>query len=241
MAAAVWVNRPGAAVLPPATDPAAYDHLRALMAGSDRERTLGLARELAAGHPAEPHLVSLLMDVLLSLDDPGAAVPLGQRALEANPEYHGLRVRLGLALARNGQRQAAEAELQRVVAERPGTPRALLEIGKLYHHDGRLHDAVDYYRRALAAKEALAEGHMLLGTALAEGSDLAGAEVAFTRAAALGFRSTDALVNLGQVQLRRRDMDAARASFQRALRGEPDSQRAAEALAQLERLTPGDL
>jgi tetratricopeptide (TPR) repeat protein len=125
------------------------------------------------------------------------------------------------------------------------TMRAVTEhnLGAALQSDGRLDQAIERYRRAVAIKPDYAPAYSNLGTVLAAKGDLAGAVTAYERALAADPGVPDARYNLGNALLRNGDPRRAVDQFQRALAAAPDSVEVrtnlAIALAELGQLDDG--
>lgn len=210
--------------------------LRSALQGADDAQARKLARAAIPLAPEDPHLAALVMDTLARLDLSAEAVDVGRRALSGFPEAHGLRLRLGLALAAEGHTEGAAGEFRQVLRVLPASARAHQELGKIAHRSGDLAQACHHYRKALRVKPADPELHTMLGSAQAALKDFEGAESSFHRAVELAPNDPEAATNLGMLLLRRNQRDEARAWFTRAQELAPEHARAGEGLAELAQL-----
>jgi tetratricopeptide (TPR) repeat protein len=86
---------------------------------------------------------------------------------------------------------------------------------------GATDEAILHYRIAIARDPALVEAYYNLATALEAKGDMAGAETALDHAILIDELYADALFNLGQLKLKRDDLDAARVLFELYLASDP--------------------
>jgi tetratricopeptide (TPR) repeat protein len=82
---------------------------------------------------------------------------------DVNPEFH---VWFGAALEHSGRLADARAQYEQAAGRRPGWVVPLRNIGQLLLQQGRCDQAVDVYRRALAADAQFAIGYVNLGLCL---------------------------------------------------------------------------
>ncbi len=97
------------------------------------------------------------------------------------------------------------------------------DLGEIYPPSGRVPEAVESFRNAIAA--ARAPGCFGLGRALAAGGDLAGAAAAFEDAARLSPGNPLPLIALAELQAKNRQFDQALASLDRAAKVQPSNMR----------------
>jgi len=98
--------------------------------------------------PDMEHFQANLGLVLLTLQRPTEALPYLKRAADALPEDLVLQARLGAALARSGDVEAAQQRLASVLRRRPDHVEALTTMGYTLAEAGRPADAVAYFERA---------------------------------------------------------------------------------------------
>jgi tetratricopeptide (TPR) repeat protein len=98
-------------------------------------------------------------------------------------------------------RSAAQARCAylRALAIEPRHPRALIDLGRLYHHAGDLARAEQYYRRAAAAAPQDATAAFNLGVALEDEGRWAEARASYERAVRLDPSLADAHFNLARL------------------------------------------
>ncbi len=90
---------------------------------------------------------ALLGELLLSLNDPGAARRELEQGLTQNPEVYRTRVLLSRAYAAEGQKDKAQAALEEAVKENPAFLSATSELGKLLVSVGRQAEAIPLLER----------------------------------------------------------------------------------------------
>lgn len=232
---ALWVNR---ADLPLGAvrheqPPAVAERLQELMDRSDLSEAREFLLSLAGSEPGDPHQTALVMDCLTRLGRHQEAADLGRRALEADPSLHGIALRTGRALLAQERTEEANRVLTAILSDRPEHFRALLELGRVAHHRGELHEAVEWYRKALGVREKSFEVRLLLGSALADGLDLEGAIATFREAVEILPGHLGARTNLGMAYLRKGNRAAARSAFQAVLARDPEEPRALRGLGML--------
>lgn len=236
---ALWSNRRSLGLVPnpPPTVPEVAEisqELARLLEEKHTPEALALLQELARPTPSDPHLTALLMDGFSQLGRGQEAVAYGERALNESPDLHGIRLRLGRALADLNRWEDAERQFLQILSALPRSYRARVELGRVFHHRGNLHQAAEHYRQALAIRENFLEGQVLLGTVLAEGLDLVGAQAAFRRSLELDPDNSTAQTNLGMVCLRKGEKAEARKLFEAVLARDPGEERASRGLRQLQ-------
>ncbi|HWM91882.1 MAG TPA: tetratricopeptide repeat protein [Thermoanaerobaculia bacterium] len=145
---------------------------------------------------------------------------------------------LDLAQAQLQQRRFAEAErtLAALQERRPDNLLVLEWLALARAGQGKLDEAIDLTRKALARGSDRVEGEYNLGRLLAARGDHEEAEAHLVRAVTLRPNLVAGWYNLGEVQAKRGRMEAAAASYRRALEIDPTFTRAAEGLRAL---TPG--
>lgn len=151
-----------------------------------------------------------------------------------------IQVYVARAEAAQGNRDAAVARLDRVLANDPQRVDALLELGRLTMMAETPTAAEESYRRALSARPGLAEAHYGLAQALrAQGqADAAAAQLAAFEASdekqfladddprrdiAASVESEQTHIRTGKRQLARGDFEGARAALEQALALNPDN------------------
>ena len=125
------------------------------------------------------------------------------------------------ALLENGERDAARATCEAIVAAVPAHAGALHLLGAIALRAGDHQVAADLLGRAAAAEGEAPAHHFALGNALKAQGELEGAEAAYRRTIALNPRHPSALVNLANLLGQTGRGDEAIAGYRRALDIEP--------------------
>ena len=183
---------------------------------------------------------------------PERALPLLQRAAEADPADAEVLFWLGVGLFGQGDAQAAEAAFSAVVRKAPQISQALFFLGQLRYDAGDHEEArarLDAYLAAAPEGSFRADAHWMAGSMALRSADSAEAEERAVNGAAVhhfsalleaepdGPRAAVAHYFLGTIAADREDCDAARRHYGRFLAIAPDHERAPE----VHRYLAGDL
>ncbi len=204
--------------------PAAFVHLGNLYWQTNRleearanfERALTLNDRNAAAHYG-------LGQIALSTRNYTTAVNQLEQALTLAPDANRLHYALAMAYRGLGKLDEAQAHLQRQggVGVRVRDPlvddlqtllqgeRLQMLRGRLAFDVGRFAEAVEAFRKAVAAKPDSLSARVNLGSALAQTGDLAGAIEQFNEALRLNPNNEAALYNLGALRAQQNQPDAA--------------------------------
>lgn len=169
------------------------------------------------------HALVGLGDVELEREDPAAALPRYEAALELEPRLACLHDRVGLALARLGRLDEAERALRRGMALDGQLAEPRVSLGNLLFRQGRIDEAEAAYRGALAISESNATAHLDLGLLLLESGRSAEAERHLARAAELDPSDASARGALGDLYAATGSLGSAIASYREALERDPAS------------------
>ncbi len=115
-----------------------------------------------------------------------------------------------------------EAVMRARLRKYPGDFVALVNLGSVLESAGRLDEAVDDLRAAVAARPSHAQARNMLGAALQSAGRLDEAAIEFAEAARLKPGYLDPEYNLGNVLLAKNQPALAVARFERVLRASPD-------------------
>ena len=141
---------------------------------------------------------------------------------EQAPESAEAQFDLGVALARNGELDAAAAAYRRAIALRPDHVQAHLNLGGVLRRQGRLDEAVAAYRQALVHRPDYPMAFNNLGNALRAQGRLQEAAQSYRRAIALQPDYAEAHHHLGVVLRDLGELGAAVAAYRRAVVLRPD-------------------
>ena len=145
----------------------AFNFARALHDDGALERSAGVAVRAAALHPGNPGFPHQAGESLRKLGRDAEAVAHYREALGRDPRHARAHAGLGLALLALDRPGDALAPLERAAALSPSLAGSLHPwIGRAYVGLGRLCEAADAYRHAIAAAPARASLHANLGAIL---------------------------------------------------------------------------
>ena len=144
-----------------------------------------LWESVARRYPSSPDANTNLADALLQANDPAAALPYAEAALNLSPENRTARLTRARALAALERGNEARVDLEAEIREDPdwGDGRALLGVALIGL--GRFAEAVDQLRRAAALLPGSSEAQANAGSALAMQRRFSEAVPYFERAALL--------------------------------------------------------
>lgn len=133
--------------------------------------------------------------------------------------------------ARNQDYSNAVALWEDTVAKRPGSARALTNLGLELEKVGQASRALELHREAARVRPDYSEAHHNLASALLVAGDTANAEVAYRRALELDPRAVESRVGLAECLVRANRLDEAAAEFEAALQQRADLYGAHRSLA----------
>lgn len=146
---------------------------------------------------------------------------------------------LGLALENLGRVDEARAAFEAAIARRPDDQDVRLRLAFMLYEKGRRDAALPLLEALATGGSKAPEVWLVLGRTYYERNDLAAAEKAFAKAAALA-NDGKTWFNLGVVRLRMLDSPGAQEAFRRAAEHPETREQAARELAKLREMTrPG--
>ncbi len=157
---------------------------------------------------------------------PGEAERLLRQALRGRPDFPEARIVLGCALAAQDRADAAAAELEAALAQRPQDFGALYHYANVLRRLGRLEEAQAALRRALALDPGNLDAHAALFHVLNARGDSAGAAAELEAVLEQRPGWADALYNYGCVLKALMRLPQAEDAFRRALTADPGLVRA---------------
>jgi tetratricopeptide (TPR) repeat protein len=159
---------------------------------------------------------------LLDLGKVDEAVAVFKEAARLRPEDEDMHYNLALALARQGNREAAQTEYLEALRIYPDYTEAHNNLGNLLVAEGKFDDAITHFKEALKIAPDNASAHSNFGKALALQGKFTEAIPCFREALRLNPDFLEARNNLGRAYLAQKRIDEAIAEFTTILRRRPD-------------------
>lgn len=212
---------------------ALFARSRALAEAHRPGEAMALAREVLQADPAHAGALTLLWNLALDLETPGAAADALARAIERRGDVARFHHMLGCVLQAQGQIEDAIAAFQRALALDPGFAGAHNNLGCLLEAAGDLAGATAAYRAATVADARLAQARYNLGNACRQAGALEEAADHIGAALALDPSQAEWHCNLGDLQAVRLRFDAAVESYRRAVQADRGLVRAHAALGEV--------
>ena len=179
-------------------------------------------RELIAAGTRNHTIYGNLAAIYLMQSRHDKSVPLLQKALEIKPNYPDAHNNLGVALAEQGDLEAAIASYNTALQLKSNYPDAHNNLGVALAKQGDLDPAIASYHTSLQLNPNYPDAYYNLGVALAKQGDLDAAIATYHTALQLKSNYPDAHNNLGVALAEQGDLDAAIASYHTALQLKPD-------------------
>jgi len=198
------------------------DALQHEKAGRFAEAAAAFERVLA-GEPGDAVALTGAARVAGRLGRAGAAAAFWRRALATDPNRHGWRTELILALLRADELAAAEAETRTAIERRPRDPALPNILGVVLKRQRRNAEAIPCFLQALKLDKAHYGAQLNLGNTQRELGDKPAAVQSYKRAAALRPKDPEAARLLACTLAESGDWPAAAAAFQRAILLAPKS------------------
>jgi len=205
----------------------AIEQLRQGLAIADEETA-------SAGERARIHYVLGGLMVNEGRDD--EAIFQFRKALELDPELVDARVKLGNALARDGQVEAALESYDRVLAKAPENPAALLKRAAARMALERHAEAAADLEKLVGVEPSNSEARVRLGLTQARLGDLAAAAASLGAALELDLASEErarVALQLARVERERGELARAEENYRRVLEADPDQVEALGGLGSL--------
>ena len=204
-----------------AANPSAHNNLgNAMAAQGNRLEALSAYLDALALQPDYADALCNLGDVLRSGGKVERAIACYRRAVSIAPNLRSAQVNLKKGLEELSQRsQPATAGTTAAAAD---PVNAHIERGITLQEQGRIDEAIECYRKALAIEPAIAQAHFNLGNAYKDQARLGQAIASYQEALALAPDSPAAHTNLGSALLQQGKRQEAFVCFRKALALEPD-------------------
>ena len=149
------------------------------------------------------------------------AMAIDPRGPEAHAGLGNVLYSRGSLSFERGDFAGTEASLREALVHAPAHPGILTNLGLALHAQGRTHEAVEHYARAIAARPDFAPAFLNWGNALKDAGDLAGAQAKYEEAIARAPGFAEALNNAAGIALDRGRLDEARQRYGDAARAAP--------------------
>ena len=179
---------------------------------------------LAAGKHSGMASIQKAFQSALALHQAGRlpqAEAIYRQILQVAPNHPDALHFLGAIAHHDGNNQAAVEFIRRAISVNP-SPSMHYNLGNALQAQGKLDEAVEHYRKALALKPDYAEAHTNLGNALQAQGHLAAAAESYRRALALKPDLAVTHYNLGNVLQAQGKLGEAVGSYRKALALKPD-------------------
>ncbi|BAY51130.1 hypothetical protein NIES2134_112860 [Thermostichus vulcanus NIES-2134] len=166
-------------------------------------------------HAPSHYRLAVVLHALLQ--QPAAAVPHYQRALEVKPDWVEAHSNLGNAYLDLGNTEGAIACYQKALSLNPDLPTTLYNLGLCLHAQGKLTEATACYEQSLYLEPGQADVHNNLGSAYLELKNYTAATVHFQAALGANPELLVAHYNLGYALHLQGNLAAARDRYQEVL------------------------
>jgi predicted O-linked N-acetylglucosamine transferase (SPINDLY family) len=177
--------------------PEAYANLGNTLSDMGRRNEAeGYFREVLRLRPASPEILNNLGSILCAQGRMDEAEECFRQALKVRPDDPDVLINLG-NLMRILERPGEEECYRRAVAQRPDLPDRLVDKGNTLHTQGRLTEAIWYFRQAARIRPDLPEAQYNLGNALHDQRRLDEAADCYRKALGLRPDYAEAQNNLG--------------------------------------------
>ena len=201
----------------PKTD---YRLAGSLMGQGKKEEAVEVYRTLLKDNPGNLPAIASLTRALLSMDRVDEALKIAKE--QAGSGKPALRYFYGVTLERTGHPDEAESVYRDILDKEPGFSLVYSSLAQLLARQGKLADAEDWLKKAIAEKPDAAGFHVLLGMVYDLNGDKTGAVSSYRNALKLKSDFTPALNNLAWDLSERGDLDEALRLATHALEKSPE-------------------
>ena len=200
-----------------------WEEARESLANGNPAEAKAAFEELLAKFPKEPDLYYALALTTLRLRDPQAAERFIRQTLAIDSNHVQARTLLGwIELEIHGNSEAAVTDYLKVIALRPDSADAYLNLGAAYKKKGELNKALDAYNRALERRPDHVTALSNRGWVFVEQQKWAEARADFERALSLNSADEGALQGLAEVAEKTRDYAGAQKALKSLLARSPN-------------------
>lgn len=204
-----------------------------LFQGGRYDEAEALLLELIQKTPFYANIYNMLGFIYCQRNAPEKAVELFRQALSINPAYTEAQMNLAITLADMGAYDQALREYQLAKEREEAKPAALpsyaqarlanahADLAKAYQELNLYPQAIQEYEKATTLAPHFPDLHYRLARCLMEAGDEGRARAALERALEIHPAYADALIQLGLLHFRRREVTQAVAVWERALTADP--------------------
>jgi len=168
--------------------------------------------------PRDLTVASQLIAILKKLDKHIDALKIIEQCLRLYPNNTKLLFEAGNLYFRLNQVGLAKHSYEELIKHDSHNVYALNNLGVLLKRDGKIEEALKYYKQAIAIKPEFCDAYNNLGVALKDLGKISEAESAYRRAIQLNPDFIDAIYNLGLLEHCRSEYHRARGLFARCIR-----------------------
>lgn len=206
----------------------------------DHDRAADCYRRVLALSPGHHGARYNLSQVLFEQGHAAEAIELLQRLVTDKPDYVEAHYNLGIALHHLGQYQAAIEALERVLALQPGFVSAHIQLAAYCQEYRYWQKAIHHYRKALGYQPNEPLASRGLADCLHQEGETAEAIMLLQEAIAEHPQDTELHAALGRIQHEHGELQAAEASYLRALELDAANNLAIQGLAMVRKFSASD-
>jgi tetratricopeptide (TPR) repeat protein len=223
-----------AARMPDGVVPATVRLSSLALSSGDVQRASDLVDQVLKHAPSSADALVTRAQIELARDQLDAALATVRTAAQFNPRSERIQIALGRIQTRRFEHAEAAAAFHEALRLNPRSAEAEAELGRLSLMNGQLEDAERLLRNALVKSPGLADAHLLLARVLLQRGAAGEAEPTLRLLAREFPDSPVVQVELGQLEIRKANLAAARDAFARALARNPAQVEAVSGLVQVD-------
>jgi tetratricopeptide (TPR) repeat protein len=208
--------------------------VNAYAAAGDTARSRELVDAILAREPRDAEMLLAKGQILASAGKPDEAFQQVKLASEAAPDWAVAQFALGKALAARGDVEAATRAFHEALRLNPRATAVHVELARLYLVDGSAAEALRSAKEAVRAQPESVDASLALANSLLANGDVAAAAKTIDAVSGKYPDLTSVHVLRGRLRIGQKDLPGARASFETALRLDPNSLAALSGLSLLD-------
>ena len=209
------------------------DLSRVAQAAGDYKGALGYIAHARDLEPDNAHLVYEFGTICARMGLLGEARKANAEALKLDPENADYNLGMGTIVSFSSDPSQAIPYLMKYQAKRPQDPAGMLILGEAYYRGKDFESATVWLKRAVPHASTAAEARFYLGKIAHQENRLDEAIAELNQSLALRPGQPEALAELGQIAVTRREFSPAADFFDRAIKLDPDNYGANFGLLQL--------